>query len=43
MKTGTKVMLGAGALGAAFAVCCKWGPCCPCLSAGNICNIKFNG
>jgi len=27
MKTGTKVLIGVGAVGAAFAICYKWGPC----------------
>ena len=34
MKTGTKVLMGVGAVGAAFAICCKWGPCCSCMSNG---------
>ena len=35
MKTGTKVLMGVGAAGAAFAICCKWGSCCSCMANGN--------
>jgi len=38
MKTGTKVLIGAGVAGAAFAICCKWGPCCDCFGNNMITN-----